>query len=98
VAQGVLSDTHTRDGGEFRVEARSPIGEAASQRTHKMQLCAKLHTLPEGNRTSASPGGASQKSHWHTHRDIFFMFEVQQQADLGSQGPRRYKHLLENGS
>ena len=28
------------------VDARSPIGEAGSQRTHKKQVCAKLHTLP----------------------------------------------------
>ena len=28
------------------VDARSPIGEAGSQRTHKKQVCAKLHALP----------------------------------------------------
>ena len=34
---------HARD---REVDARSPIGEAGSQRTHKKQVCAKLHTLP----------------------------------------------------
>jgi len=44
VCAGRAAYTCTRDDRE--VDARSPIGEAGSQRTHKKQVCAKLLTLP----------------------------------------------------
>ena len=59
--QGVLSYTCTRD--DCEVDARSPIGEAGSQRTHKSRYAQSCSLFPKGSRSPASPAHLKKNTH-----------------------------------